>query len=85
MVWCVCVWCVVCVVCGVCGVWCGVWCVVVVRTFSLYDVSVHATMQLIRVAGHLGVRLKATPPPRALDDEELFVIEGSQKLLCTVP
>ena len=32
------------------------------------------------MAGHLGVRLPATPPPpRALDNEELFVIEGSTK------
>ena len=31
------------------------------------------------VAGHLGVRLLATLPPRgALDDEELFIVEGSK-------
>ena len=31
------------------------------------------------VAGHLGVRLPATPPPQgALDDEELFIVEGSK-------
>ena len=31
------------------------------------------------VAGHLGVKLPATPPPRgALDDDELFIIEGSK-------
>ena len=35
-------------------------------------------MHLLRVVGHLGVRLRATPPHRALDDEELFVVEGSQ-------
>ena len=43
------------------------------------------TMHQIRVAGHLGVRLPATPPPRALGDKELFVIECSQKLLCEMP
>ena len=33
----------------------------------------------LRVAGHLGVRLPATPPPwGALDDEELFIVEGSK-------
>ena len=32
-------------------------------------------MHRIGVAEHLGVRLPGTPP-RALDDEELFVIEG---------
>ena len=33
----------------------------------------------LHVAGHLGVRLPATPPPRgALDDEELFIVEGSK-------
>ena len=54
------------------------------RRCVISDVFVDATacVQLIRVAGHLGVRLPATPPPRAPDDEELFVIEGSQKLLC---
>ena len=38
---------------------------VVVRTCSLYDVSVHATQLLPMnwVASHLGVRLPATPPP----------------------
>ena len=31
------------------------------------------------VGGHLGVRLPATPPTEgALDDKELFVIEGSK-------
>ena len=30
----------------------------------------------LHVAGHLGVKLPATPPPHgALDDEELFIIE----------
>ena len=33
----------------------------------------------LHVAGHLGVRLPATPPPQgALDDEELFIVEGSK-------
>ena len=33
----------------------------------------------LQVAGHLGVRLPATPPPQgALDDEELFIVEGSK-------
>ena len=33
----------------------------------------------LHVAGHLGVRLPATPPLRgALDDEELFIVEGSK-------
>ena len=33
----------------------------------------------LHVAGHLGVRLPATPPPRgALEDEELFIVEGSK-------
>ena len=41
------------------------------------DMNAHR-MQLIRVADHLGVRLPATPPPQALDDEELFVIKGSE-------
>ena len=34
-------------------------------------------MQQITVADHLGVRLSASPPPPALDDQELLVIEGS--------
>ena len=42
-------------------------------------------MYLIRVAGHLGVRLRATPPPRALDDEELFAIEGSKNSSAQCP
>ena len=56
--------------------------VVVVRTCSMTHVSVdmRQRMHLIRVAGHLGVRLPATPPPRALDDEELFVIQSSWAL-----
>ena len=33
-------------------------------------------MHLIGVTEHLGVRLPASPPPRALDNEELFVVEG---------
>ena len=33
----------------------------------------------LHVAGHLGVRLPATPPPQgALDDEDLCIIEGSK-------
>ena len=33
----------------------------------------------LHVAGHLGVRPSTTPPPPgALDDEELFIIEGSK-------
>ena len=33
----------------------------------------------LHVAGHLGVRLPATPPTQgALDDEELFIVEGSK-------
>ena len=37
------------------------------------------------VAGHLGGRLPATPPPRgALDDEELFIIEGSKNWRSTL-
>ena len=36
-------------------------------------------MHLIRVTSHLGVRLPATPATRgALDNEELFIIEGSK-------
>ena len=43
-----------------------------------YDVSVDIAKRVhrIQVAEHLGVRLPASPPPRALDDEELFIIEG---------
>ena len=44
----------------------GVWVVVVVRTLCSTCVSLHTRrrcMHLIRVAGHLGVRLPATPPP----------------------
>ena len=34
----------------------------------------------LHVAGHLGDRLPATPPTQgALDDEELFIVEGSKK------
>ena len=33
-------------------------------------------MRRVGVAEHMGVRLPASPPPRALDDKELFVIEG---------
>ena len=34
----------------------------------------------LHVAEHLGVRLPASPPPQgALDDEELFIVEGSPK------
>ena len=56
----------------------GPWVVVVVRTRCGRDVFIHITarMHLIGVAEHLGVRLPASPPPRALDNEELFVIEG---------
>ena len=33
----------------------------------------------LHVAGHLGVRLPVTPPPPgALDDEELFIVESSK-------
>ena len=33
----------------------------------------------LHVAGHLGVRLPATPAPRgALDDKKLFIVEGSK-------
>ena len=39
------------------------------------SISLHACI-LIGVTEHLGVRLPASPPPRALDNEELFVIEG---------
>ena len=39
-------------------------------------VQAAACMHLIGVAEHLGVRLLASPPSRALDNEELFVIEG---------
>ena len=35
-----------------------------------------ACVHLIQVAEHLRVRLPASPPPGALDDEELFIIEG---------
>ena len=59
------------------------WCfvvvvVVVVRTRCNRDVFIHITarMHLIGVTEHLGVRLPASPPLRALDNEELFVIEG---------
>ena len=67
-----CVWCVVCgvCVCGVCGV-CG------------SDDSRHGESVLARAddapnsGGRTpGSKLPASPPPRALDDEELFVIEG---------
>ena len=36
-------------------------------------------MQLIRAAEHLGVRLPASPPPRALDYQKLLAVEGSPK------
>ena len=52
--------------------------VVVVRTGCMTNVFVdkRQRMHLIGVAEHLGVRLPASPPPRALDNEELFVVEG---------
>ena len=34
------------------------------------------TMHLIQVAEHLGVRLLASPPHRALDNQQLLAIEG---------
>ena len=38
----------------------------------------------LHVAGHLGVRLPTTPPPRkALDDEEIFIVEGSKNFRST--
>ena len=36
-------------------------------------------MQRIRVPGHLGVNSRRPRHPRALDDKELFVIEGSSR------
>ena len=79
------VWCVVCGVwCVVCGVWsvvCGVWCVVcgVCGTNdSQHGVSVQARADYAPNSGGRtpGSKLPASPPPRALDNEELFVIEG---------
>ena len=32
-------------------------------------------------AGHLGVKLPATPAPPALDDQQLVIIENSKKIL----
>ena len=50
----------------------------VVLTVCINETSVDmpSRIHLITVAEHLEVRLPASPPPRALDDEELFVIEG---------
>ena len=84
----------VCVVCAVCCVLCVVVAVVaVVARRNLTDaqcVCPHtrrcdATLSLktnLHVAGHLGVRLQASPPPPALDDTQykLRVIEGSKKI-----
>ena len=52
--------------------------VVLVRTRCMTTMFIHESQRIhrIEVAGHLRVRLPATPPPRALDDEELFIIEG---------
>ena len=66
---------------GWCGVvWCGVvvWGGWVVRTRCMTHVFLHLRprMHLIGVTEHLGVRLPAFPSPRALDDKELFIIEG---------
>ena len=36
-----------------------------------------AGMHLIGVTEHLGVRLPASPPPQALDNQQLLAIEGS--------
>ena len=38
----------------------------------------HNAADMHRIGGveHLGLRLPASLPPRALDDEELFTIEG---------
>ena len=42
------------------------------------DVFFHiaASVHPITVAEHLGVRLPASPPPRALDDQQLLAVEG---------
>ena len=56
---------------------------VVVPTRRFSDVFVHVTAQVdltkVAEAENRGVRLPASPPPRgALDDEELFIVEGSK-------
>ena len=54
--------------------------VVVVRPWIVNGKSVSINryrMQLIKEAERLGVRLPAFRHPRVLDDEELFIIEGS--------
>ena len=55
------------------------------RTFSLNDVPVHATQQYAPDSGGRspGSQTLATPPPRALEDEELFVIEASSSSVLT--
>ena len=52
--------------------------VVVVQTRCMTIVLIHGSQRMhrIEVTEHLRVRLPASPPPRALDDEELFIIEG---------
>ena len=52
--------------------------VVVVRTGCMTNVFVdkRQRMHLIGVAEHLGVSSRRPRHPRALDNEELFVIEG---------
>ena len=61
--------------------WGGVgWVVVVVRTGCMTTMFIRESQRMhrIEVAGHPGVGLLATRRPRALDDEELFVIESGK-------
>ena len=60
----------------------GTWLVVVVLTQRSDEMFIHdaAREHLIRVAEHLGVRLPASSPPRALDNQQLLAVEGSQRI-----
>ena len=53
---------------------------VVVRTVCMTRMflRIRPRAHRIGVTEHLGVRLAASPSPQALDDKELFVIEGSK-------
>ena len=74
---CVCVRCVVCA--AVCAWWCAMCVVCVVQMIQSAPClsRVVPKMHLIRVAEHLGESSRRPRHPRALDDEELFIIEGS--------
>ena len=62
---------------GVCGKREKVRCVVRMIESALGLSRVVPKMQRIRVAEHLGASSRRPRHPRALDDEELFIIEGS--------